>query len=232
MEPIQAVSQRSGASSRSSTLTFINIPLGPPGATDPPTPPPPHWKISCCCYSRLQLSLKQNGLCSWLARFSKTLISVLPSPWRQSPLADDRVIAGRIPDSQRRRDIYDSDDQTGRFRAKNIKALLEAKVFDLGPVSSCTWHQGDVFFTPGSYQKVHRRMQDSWVQSGAGGGQTRGLLSTAAGSRLQTRPASIRQSPKRGQNPSGGPSDHSASQVTCGGGGGGGVPVCVTRQTC
>lgn len=53
-------------------------------------------------------------------------------------LADDRVISGRIPDSQRRRDI--NDDQTDRLQAKNIKARLELKVFDLGLVSSYCAH--------------------------------------------------------------------------------------------
>lgn len=33
-------------------------------------------------------------------------------------LAADHVIINRIPDSQRQRDIYDSDDQTDRLQAK------------------------------------------------------------------------------------------------------------------
>lgn len=101
----------------SSTLTFINIPLVPPGATDfTPLPPPHPWKIYCCCCSRLQFSLKQNPLCSWLTRFRKKASvggSPLPSPWRQSPSPTTVSSLGPSSTPSRERDIYDSDGSDG-----------------------------------------------------------------------------------------------------------------------
>lgn len=47
-------------------------------------------------------------------------------------LADNCVI---IPDSQRQRDVNDSDFQPDRLQAAKIKAILELKFFDLGWVS-------------------------------------------------------------------------------------------------
>lgn len=61
-------------------------------------------------------------------------------------LGDSRVITGCVPDSQRRRDIDDSVDQTDRLQAKHIKALLELKLFDLGWLMPRTWLQGSVIF--------------------------------------------------------------------------------------
>lgn len=49
-------------------------------------------------------------------------------------LADDPVIVGHVPDSRGCCDINDSDEQTDRLQANNIKALLELKVFDAGSV--------------------------------------------------------------------------------------------------
>lgn len=107
------------------------------------------------------------------------------------PLGDDPVIIGRIPDSGRWRGISDSDDLTDRLQANNIKALLELKVFDLGLVSS---HRArgcrEMSFSP---QTLIKRYTDECRTPGSGLGatgspsrlslQTRGLLSTAAGSR-------------------------------------------------
>lgn len=105
-------------------------------------PPPPHthpWKIYCCCCSRLQFSLKQNPLCSWLTRFRKKLISADrrcrhhgDSRLRRRPChhwAHPRLPVASV--------IFTiATDQTDRLQTRNIKALLELKVFDLGRVSS------------------------------------------------------------------------------------------------
>lgn len=165
-----------------STLTFINIPLVPPGATDfTPLPPPHPWKIYCCCCLRLQFSLKQNPLCSWLTRFRKKLISA------------DRCCRHHGDSRPRRRPCHHwahprlpvasviftiATDQTDRLQTGNIKAFLELKVFDLGQVSSdgARGRREMSFSTP---RLLSQRMQMSEGLLGPDSGGRRGQRLTS-----------------------------------------------------
>lgn len=111
-------------------------------------------------------------------------------------LGDSRVITGCVPDSQRRRDIDDSVDQTDRLQAKHIKALLELKLFDLGWLMPRTWLQGSVIFAQALIKTCPDECKTPGSRRGGGpagstshlSGQTRGLPSPAAGSRSAPSP--------------------------------------------
>lgn len=102
-----------------STLTFINIPLVPPGATDftPPPPTPPMENLLLLLFKTPILIETKPALFLAYTLQEKANIggSLLPSPWRQSPSPTTVSSLGASPTPSRERDIYDSDGSDGSF---------------------------------------------------------------------------------------------------------------------
>lgn len=100
----------------SSTLTFINIPLVPPGATDSPPPTPMENLLLLLFKTPIFIETKPALFLAYTLQEKANIGgSPLPSPWRQSPSPMTVSSLGASPTPSRERDIYDSDGSDGSF---------------------------------------------------------------------------------------------------------------------